>query len=85
MTYDILTGYNVWYWGDSLSNRSKESLLANETTWNRTDLGESHFHVYGLGRGALFPNIATLLMKTWVFKPFTFKSNYFCHMLVSGD
>ena len=41
MTYDILTGYNVWYWGDPFSNWTKLSLGSKKTTLNLTDLGES--------------------------------------------
>ncbi|KAJ7315640.1 hypothetical protein OS493_038530, partial [Desmophyllum pertusum] len=48
MTYDILTGYNVWYWGDSFSNWTKLSKGTEKTTLNLTELdpGSSYkFHV----------------------------------------
>lgn len=39
MTYDMLTGYIVWYWGES-SNWSKLSVGSEITSLNLSNLGE---------------------------------------------
>ncbi|XP_078354871.1 uncharacterized protein LOC144639420 isoform X2 [Oculina patagonica] len=46
MTYDILTGYNVWYWGDSFSNWTKLSLGSKITTLNFTNLDPGSSYIF---------------------------------------
>lgn len=53
MTYDMLTGYSVWYWSESSSNWSKLSVGSEITSLNVTNLGEckelsmcGHLHRY---------------------------------------
>lgn len=49
MTYDILSGYNVWYWGDPFSNWTKLSVGNEKTTLNLTDLGGFDFCLQWFG------------------------------------
>ena len=50
MTYDILTGYNVWWW-NKLLNWTKFISGTEKLTLNFTDLGNSHCNIK-LGGGA---------------------------------